>query len=683
MVFSVDARRYLAAGFAPMALPKGEKDPPPTGFTGRSGKCADAAQLDAWAKSYGEDANLACWFGREITIDGVVYLLVGIDVDHYDAKRGGDQLQSLVEKLGPLSDKAPWISSSRVDGISGIRWFLMPLHDTVGNRIELSGKADQAIEVIQRHHRYAAVWPSTNPKSGGTMYWWFPPGTELTNEGRNLWRDTDDLPDPKTFPVLSPSWVDFLRDHRSHSEEIDLTTGVDELHQWTEIFNAGQIEDACKNVANALTTWKRKISEEESSHDKITDAHWMLYRLAAEGHTGWLWAITEVESHWAASVLRSGKRTPSEVRGEIARSKNQALRKIKVRVDRDGVKAECDCAQSTPVATQGNSMESVSGRNVPLDLRELRTTPPRPISWLLPDVIARDSYVSMSAAPGTGKSVLTRAIAVEASLGRSAFDPATELDPARVIYLDAENGQDWWRDGLESMGAPLDLPNLKVICYPDLAGLDTPKGAKEFLALIAKTAAELDDCVDLVVFDTVSRFIEGGENDADTWSQFYRLAIQPLRDQKIAVLRLDHLGKDADRGPRGSSHKLSDVDADFRMTAAKAGSDDLTLTLGKRRRQHFAQTLTVTRKDGPLRHELHTSPASFIVRTADGTVVSLDPDTNALVADLDQLNVSDEFGRDKARKTYIQAGGSIAARDVVWAAAVRFRKERAKDGNQP
>ena len=47
-----------------------------------------------------------------ITIDGVVYLLVGIDVDHYDAKRGGDQLQSLVEKLGPLSDKAPWISSS-------------------------------------------------------------------------------------------------------------------------------------------------------------------------------------------------------------------------------------------------------------------------------------------------------------------------------------------------------------------------------------------------------------------------------------------------------------------------------------------------------------------------------------------------------------------------------------------
>jgi len=247
-----------------------------------------------------------------------------------------------------------------------------------------------------------------------------------------------------------------------------------------------------------------------------------------------------------------------------------------------------------------------------------------------------------------------------------------------VIYLDAENGEDWWRDGLNSMAAPMELPNLKVVCYPDLGGLDTEKGAREFIALIDDLAAEMDGEVDLVVLDTVSRFISGGENDADTWSQFYRLAIQPLRDQKVAVLRLDHLGKDADKGPRGSSHKLSDVDADFRMTAARAGSDDLTLTLGKRRRQHFAQSMSLRRRDEPLRHELQPGAASFVVRNGDGTVTAMDPDTRLLIDDLDRLDVGTSIGRDKAQAEYLRAGGLIAARNDIWAAAVKFRKERAK-----
>lgn len=316
-------------------------------------------------------------------------------------------------------------------------------------------------------------------------------------------------------------------------------------------------------------------------------------------------------------------------------------------------------------------------RNTPLDLRRLRREPPQPIAWLVPDLLARDSYVSLSAAPGTGKSVLSRAIAVAASVGVSALDPGHRLEPARVIYLDAENGEDWWRDGLDSMAAPMDLPNLSVVCYPDLGGLDTEKGAREFQSLIGDLAAGMDGEVDLVVLDTVSRFISGGENDADTWSQFYRLAIQPLRDQKVAVLRLDHLGKDADKGPRGSSHKLSDVDADFRMTAARAGSDDLTLTLGKRRRQHFAQSITLRRRDEPLRHELQPGAGSFVVRNADGTTTVMDPDTRSLVDDLDRLGVDASIGRSKAHSAYVRAGGTKAFGTTAWAAAVRFRKERA------
>lgn len=367
LTFADVALKYLDAGYAPIALPPGEKSPPQTGFTGRNGKFADADQIAKWAKMsrFGMNANTGLWFGTEITIDGVVYQLAGIDTDQYDDKHGGDQLKRLVNELGPMSDREPWISSARVDGVSGIRWFLVPVLDADGSRIELRGKADEAIEVIQRHHRYAVVWPSHNPKSE-SQYWWFPPAVALTEDGKTgpaAWRDTDELPDPKTFPVLSAPWVTYLRKHRSHSGEIDLSISVDDLYQWaTETFNDGSEPEMCWNVATALKTWTRKITEEESSHDKITDAHWMLYRLGAEGHTGWQHAATEIENHWFETVLRSGKRAVAEARAELFRSKTGALRKIKVQVDSDGVNAECSCA--------GTGQNVWPSHNKPLDVAE-------------------------------------------------------------------------------------------------------------------------------------------------------------------------------------------------------------------------------------------------------------------------------------------------------------------------
>lgn len=321
-------------------------------------------------------------------------------------------------------------------------------------------------------------------------------------------------------------------------------------------------------------------------------------------------------------------------------------------------------------------------RNAPLDLRRLRTEPPNPVAWLLPDVLARDSYVSLSSAPGTGKSIFARGIAVDASLGRAHTEPSETFDPAKVIYLDAENGEDWWRGGLDAMGAPLDLPNLSVVCFPDLAGLDTPKGSREFLTLMSDLAQTLDGELDLVVLDTVSRFIDGGENDADTWSQFYRRAVQPLRERKVAVLRLDHLGKDADRGPRGSSHKLSDVDADYRLTADSPGGDDLTLTLGKRRRQHFAETVNLRRLDVPLRHEPGATTSSLPVTLANGQVVPVDRKVAALVAELDRLAIGVALGRPKSQAAVAATGGSVHASNSVWTAALKFRRDRAAQAAQ-
>jgi hypothetical protein len=66
-----------------------------------------------------------------------------------------------VEERGQLrpSDREPWISLSRNDGMSSIQWFLAPLHDADGKRIEFNEGADSSIEVIQGHRRnMTAAW---------------------------------------------------------------------------------------------------------------------------------------------------------------------------------------------------------------------------------------------------------------------------------------------------------------------------------------------------------------------------------------------------------------------------------------------------------------------------------------------------------------------------------------------
>lgn len=713
------AKLWRDAGWlGTIPLPEGQKSPPPTGWTGRAAGFADDEQVSEWCDDTAfQRGNLGLHLGWPVTVVGTEYEIVGIDVDHYldgdKQKLGGEQLRVLESELGELPPT--WVSTARarnIDGshrgdwTSGIRFYLVP------RGLAFRGQVDKDIEVIQKSHRFAVVWPSWNPKTA-TTYRLYSPEQWAIGRAGGLGLPSDEIPDTTTIPLLPDEWVDYLTRGRMRDDghPIDMDSSREEIEAWAvRQFNDGHRDDEtamCDKMRSALNKWKERIASEATSHDKPRDAHWEMTNLAAEGHTGFGYAAQAVENAWVGDVIERDKRRHGEYQREVFRERINALRKVKAKVDqakRIGARYTppvCACDPShfeyvgrtmilrnsgdAVVATvtilgplpNDTAEPSRSRRNAPLDLRLLRTTPRQPISWIEPDFIDHGGYVSLSAAPGTGKSISARSIAVEASRGRSAFDPERTVEPARVIYLDNENGEDWWLDGLDAMDAPLDLPNLKVICYPDLAGLDTAKGANEFHALIAQTATELDGVVDLIVLDTVSRFVEGGENDADTWSQFYRLAIQPLRDQKVAILRLDHLGKDADKGPRGSSHKLSDVDADFRMTVARAGSNELTMRLSKRRRQHYAEAMSLRRVDGPLRHILNPGPASFVARTSDGKVVALDPDTNALVADLDRLGVDTAFGREKAHAAYKGAGGTIQAKNALWATAVKVRKGRA------
>lgn len=168
-----------------------------------------------------------------------------------------------------------------------------------------------------------------------------------------------------------------------------------------------------------------------------------------------------------------------------------------------------------------------------------------------------------------GKSLFTQEWMWRMATGQSFLGDAPQ-EPVRILYLDAENGQEQVQERFLSFGANARaMGELRYASFPPIRPLDTAGGGADLIALVKATGAEL------VVIDTVSRFIGGPENDADTWLSLYRHTLLPLKRDRIASVRLDHFGKDKDRGGRGSSAKTQDVDHVWEL--ASQGGGNLTL----------------------------------------------------------------------------------------------------------
>jgi hypothetical protein len=176
------AAAWTAAGWqGVLPLPHRSKTPPPAGYTGQAGKWPDPATIDAWAALGAPNACLRL-------PDGVV----GIDIDAYDARPGGDTLHRLEQQHGPLPDT--WIVTSRADGTSGIRLYRVP------TGIRWRGEAGPGIDIIQHRHRYALIPPSIHPE--GREYLLIGPGGELHTTP----------PAPTDLPQLPTRWIAALRE---------------------------------------------------------------------------------------------------------------------------------------------------------------------------------------------------------------------------------------------------------------------------------------------------------------------------------------------------------------------------------------------------------------------------------------------------------------------------------------
>lgn len=195
--------------------------------------------------------------------------------------------------------------------------------------------------------------------------------------------------------------------------------------------------------------------------------------------------------------------------------------------------------------------------------------------WLLAPVIARGRLHAITAAAKAGKSLLSLEMAAALASGRPFLDkPASE--PTGVLYIDYEMTSADLHERLVEFGygPDDDLEQLRYMLLPQLPPLTDPRTG-HYIAQLA-----IAHQVELVVIDTLSRAHQGDEDRSEPIREIYQSTVLPLKSAGIAVLRLDHTGKDATKGSRGTSAKNDDVDIGWVLTA---DGDTLKLKAQQRR----------------------------------------------------------------------------------------------------
>lgn len=299
---------YALAGWpAILPVPGAAKHPPPVGFTGEHGRDTDAAQLVAWAGTHAEH-SIALRMPEGV---------IGIDVDHYRKgevdKRGGDWLTQCERQWGPLPPT--WRSSAR-DLPSGIYFYRVPPG-------RYATKLGEAIEIIQRHHRYAVVWPSPHHEVGN-IYQWYDPSGALS----------DTVPKPSELPEAPEAWVAGLRE------------GASEAGPAAADFSRGQallsalLADRREPCAEVTDAYRRALTELEaassgSRHDTAIARVHHLVMLGGAGHPGTADALFTVRSAW--EVLTAGEARLDEFDRMLLTSARKAVTQIGrvTPVDRD------------------------------------------------------------------------------------------------------------------------------------------------------------------------------------------------------------------------------------------------------------------------------------------------------------------------------------------------------------
>lgn len=213
----------------------------------------------------------------------------------------------------------------------------------------------------------------------------------------------------------------------------------------------------------------------------------------------------------------------------------------------------------------------------PLDLLSMFHTEPKPRPPFQGGLLGPGQQGALWGSGKVGKSMFVLEWALRLAAGLPFLGDEPHYGPQRVLYVDRENGLHDDHVRLRALGIE-PHQNLTKLSFPEkLTTLDSKEGMAWILHQVTVYQTQI------VILDTVSRFIAGEEDASRTSNELYQMSILPLKARGIASLRLDHTGKQlrVKRGdetpvpmPRGSSGKVQDIDEGWAMFQPQPGTEE-------------------------------------------------------------------------------------------------------------
>ena len=216
---------------------------------------------------------------------------IGIDVDAYGRKTGAATLAEAEKRWGPLPPT--YRSSSRTDGVSGIRLYRVPPGTVLRDNITFPELGIGDIDIVQRHHRYVMSWPSLHPER--RQYLWtceldgsvpeLRPGRPICPICRTAW-----LARAARLPTTGP--IPAAIDGKVYDVDAALTGGEPSAKV------SGRL---AKAVADLLAGRDR--------HDNTRDHVLALLRFGKDGEPGVKSALCALRTVFIGAVTGDGSRT--------------------------------------------------------------------------------------------------------------------------------------------------------------------------------------------------------------------------------------------------------------------------------------------------------------------------------------------------------------------------------------
>jgi hypothetical protein len=616
------ALRYAADGYE--IFPANPNNKAPLTVNGMKDATSDVTQIRRWWNDH-PTALIACRIP-----EGVIVLDV-------DPRHGGDTTWAELERhYQPITAGRTHLSG-RGDG-GAHHWFrapngptsIKPLRDWA-NKHGVGHKAGNnswtsGIDILHHNHRYTILPPSPHPETG-QPYMWDQSGTPgpMPTWLAQLITKPEEQPAPPLLRTVKDetSIADWFTDNHTWQEIL-------EPSGWVIVSGDGDTDGSKWRHPNASAEWSATIKHgclfvfsDNTDFDATEDGD-------PNGYTRFrAWATLEHAGDMSAAAYEAFVR-------------------------RDGPPVDLNSLIGPPQATQGPE-NAVSTDDLLLaqivDWPTFYSADHTAEDWLVQPILANGRSHAIFAPGGTGKSLLSLWLAVKIATGGTVF--GNRVEPRTVLYLDYEMTAADLADRLDAMhiydGDTLD--NLKYALLPALPSADTAQGGRDINRLAELVGA------DVVVLDTFSRAVEGDENDADTVRSFYRWTGIHLKAAGRAFVRIDHAGKDINKGQRGSSAKNDDVDVVWQMTRTDQG---MKLTAKKRRMGWVPEFVDLTMSDDPLHYDMAHRPGY-----PAGTREAMDL--------IEQLNIDPSLPVSQQGRLLREAGAKVS--NQVLRAAIKCTRE--------